>query len=238
MQAAPRKYGRLTYPLARNLDAILAELNAGRPVLVLHNYGLPILPRWHYAVVVGYDAGSDSLVLRSGVTRRQKLSAKNFMRAWDNGGRWGMVILRPGELPAMATPVVYFEAAAAFERVATANDARLAFDSAVRRWPNEAVAWIGRGTAEYRAGALADAARDYQAALRIDGANAGARNNLAMTLLDLGCPAHAREQLDTIRDADLQSPLREAVFDTRHRVADAVSGGPASDPATCEAITR
>jgi tetratricopeptide (TPR) repeat protein len=238
MQAAPRKYGRLTYPLARNLDAILAELNAGRPVLVLHNYGLPFLPRWHYAVVVGYDAGSDSLVLRSGVTRRQMLSAKNFMRAWDNGGRWAMVILRPGELPAMANPVVYFEAAAAFERAARPSDARLAFDAAVQRWPNEAVAWIGRGTAEYRAGALPAAAQDYQAALRIDSSNVGARNNLAMTLLDLGCPDQAREQLEKIRDTELQSPLREAVLDTHHRVTAAAGAGQSRDPLSCPAISN
>ena len=45
MQAAPRKFGRLSYLLSPNMDSILAELDAGRPVLVLHNYGLPMLPQ-------------------------------------------------------------------------------------------------------------------------------------------------------------------------------------------------
>jgi tetratricopeptide repeat protein/peptidase C39-like protein len=219
MLAAPRRYGRLAYPIARNLDAILAELDAGRPVLVLHNYGIPLLPRWHYAVVVGYDATADSLLLRSGTTRRQVLSARHFMLAWDNGGRWAMVLLRPGELPALPSATAYLEAAASFEHGASPGDARRAFDAAVQRWPMEPVAWIGRGTAEYRAGSLPEAAQDYLAALRLDSSNIGARNNLAMTLLDMGCRDQAREQLDHIRDTDLTASLRDAVLDTRRRLA-------------------
>ncbi len=136
MQATPRKLGRLSYTLAHNLDAILAEVNAGRPVLILHDYGVPFWPRWHYAVVIGYDAKADRIVLRSGVTRREVLSAKNFMRAWDNGKRWAMVTLRPGETPASATAARYLESAADFERAAKPEQARLAFDAAVQRWPS------------------------------------------------------------------------------------------------------
>jgi hypothetical protein len=233
MQAAPRNYGRMSYPLTRNLDAIIAELDAGHPVLVLHNYGLPKLPRYHYAVVIGYDSISDNVILRSGVTRRQVLSAANFMRAWDNGGRWALVVVRPGELPATANATTYLEAAASFERTASASDARLVFDAAVKRWPDQPVAWIGRGTAEYRSGALQAAARDYAAALGVDGTNVGARNNLAMTLLDLGCPNRARQQLDTVDDTDLKSPLREAVLDTRQRLAANLKTARSRDPAAC-----
>jgi tetratricopeptide (TPR) repeat protein len=234
MQAAPRKFGRLAYPLARNLDAILAQLDANRPVLVLHNYGIPLLPRWHYAVVVGYDSTSDRLVLRSGATRRQVLSARNFMRAWDNGGRWALVLLKPGEMPAMASPATYLEAAASFERSASPADARLVFDAALRRWPDQAIAWIGRGTAEYRAGAFTAAARDYAAALRVDDANIGARNNLAMSLLDLGCPSRAREALGKVNIEDLKAPLREAVLDTREKLATALASSEKPDPASCD----
>jgi tetratricopeptide (TPR) repeat protein len=234
MQAAPRKYGRLAYPLTRNLDSILAELDAGRPVLVLHNYGVPFLPRWHYAVVVGYDAAADRVVLRSGVTRRQVLSARNFMRAWDNGGRWAMVVLRPGEIAASASPMRYFEAAADFERVASPQDARLAFDAAVTRWPSEPVGWIGRGTAEYRAGNLQAAARDYASALRVDQSNVGARNNLAMTLVELGCPARARAQLESVDMGLVDGSLKEAVLDTRRRVDAALKASGGRDAASCD----
>jgi len=107
----------------------------------------------------------------------------------------------------------------------------LVFDAAVKRWPSEAVAWIGRGTAQYRAGKLAEASQDYAAALRVDGSNAGARNNLAQTLLEQGCPHHAREQLESIDVAKLQSPLREAVADTRVHVDAAVAKTSADKPA-------
>jgi hypothetical protein len=43
----------------------------------------------------------------------------------------------------------------------------------------------------------------------------GARNNLAMTMLDLSCPQQAREQLERIDIAQLKQPLRDAVTDTR-----------------------
>jgi tetratricopeptide (TPR) repeat protein len=232
MQAVPRKYDRLAYSLSPNLDAILAELSAGRPVLVLHNYGVPFFPRWHYAVVVGFDAANDSVVLRSGVTRRQVLSAKNFMRAWDNGGRWSMVLLRPGETAATASPTRYLESAADFERVADAVQTRKVFDAAVQRWPDQPVAWIGRGTAEYRAGDLRAAAEDYSSALRVDSNNVGARNNLAQTLLDLGCPVRAQAQLARVDLAAVKSPLREAVLDTRQLVDSALSQAPGSADST------
>jgi tetratricopeptide (TPR) repeat protein len=233
MQAAPRKFERLSYVLSTNLDSILAELDAGRPVLVLHNYGLPMLPRWHYAVVIGYDSARDRFILRSGVKRRDEWRARTFMVAWHHARRWAMVVLRPGEIPVTAHPKLYLEAAADFERGATPEAAMLAFDAAVKRWPTEAVAWIGRGTAQYRAGRLTEAARDYATALRVDGSNTGARNNFAQTLLDLGCPRSAREQLQAIDVATLQSPLREAVMDTRHHADLAARSSPGADPAAC-----
>jgi tetratricopeptide (TPR) repeat protein len=233
MQAAPRKYGRLAYPLSRNLDSVIAELNAGRPVLVLHNYGLPSWPRWHYAVVIGYDSARDEFILRSGKKRRTEWSARTFMVAWHNGGRWAMVVLRPGEIPASADPTLYLDAAAEFERTANPGDSRLAFDAAIRRWPDQPVAWIGRGTAEYRAGRFENAARDYAAAVRLDPENAGARNNLAQSLLDIGCPAHAREQLAAVKIDSLASPMREAVLDTRRHIDAVLSTSPVVDASRC-----
>ena len=233
MQAAPRKFGRLAYPLARNLDSVIAELNAGRPVLVLHNYGLPIWPRWHYAVVIGYDAATDEFIMRSGRKRRTEWRARTFMVAWYNGGRWAMVVLRPGEIPENADPTLYLESAADFERTARPEDARLAFDAAVQRWPDQPVAWIGRGTAEYRAGNIEDAARDYAAAVRLDPANIGARNNLAQSLLELGCPVRARDQLAPVKIDALASPMREAVLDTRRNIDAAAAATPVSDASRC-----
>jgi tetratricopeptide (TPR) repeat protein len=232
MQAAPRDYGRLSLKLPRNLEAVVAELEAGHPVLVLHNYGRWFWPRWHYAVVVGYDPADDIFLLRSGREARQRMRTRHFMVYWHHAARWAMVVLRPGETAANGDARLYLEAAAAFERGASPRDARDAFDAAVRRWPAEPVAWVGRGTAEHRLGNLQAAARDYAAALKIDGGQIAARNNLAQTFLDLKCPRAARAQLDLIDVQTLASPLRESVLDTR-RQADAVT---AADEAFCAGI--
>ena len=237
MQAAPRAYARLSYPLSPDLAAVLTEVADHRPVLVLHNYSLPLLPRWHYAVVIGYDAGADEIILRSGTTRRQSMRAVEFARFWERAGRWAAVVLRPGELPATADRARYLESAAAFERVARFEDAALAFDAAARRWPDEPLAWIGRGTARYRQGDLRGAAADYLAAVRLDGAQVGARNNLALTLLELGCPHAARAQIEGMAVEGLPSALRAAVEDTRAQIAKATEVS-ADDAIACRAAGR
>ena len=114
MQAAPREFARLALPLPRSPEAIVAELEAGRPVLVLHNYGLSFWPRWHYAVVVGYDRDRDRFVLRSGLKERRDATHADVHVAWHHAGRWAMVVLRPGETAANADAKLYLESAAAF----------------------------------------------------------------------------------------------------------------------------
>jgi tetratricopeptide (TPR) repeat protein len=230
MQAAPRQFARIGYRIGPELENILDEVTAGRPVLVLHNYGLPFLPRWHYAVVVGYDSSRDRVVLRSGKVRRQELSAANFMRAWDNADRWGLVLLRAGEMPQSPDKEVFLQAAADFERVAVPRDAHATFEAATRQWPQDPVAWVGLGTASYRAGDLAAAAANYRAALQRDTTHAAARNNLAMTLLDLGCPQAARSELERIQGADLAGELAASVVDTRKQIE--AAGG--TDAAGCQ----
>ena len=109
--------------------------------------------------------------------------------------------------------------AAAFEKVAAPRDAWQAFDAATRAWPEEPVAWIGRGTAKYRQKDFEAAAADYRSALEREPDNAGARNNLAMALLERGCPQAARRELDRIDAAHLGEGLRESILDTDRLIA-------------------
>ena len=66
MVAAVRRYDRIPYLIQPTLPALLAELQANRPVIVFENLGIAALPVWHFAVVVGYSKDDDSLLLRSG----------------------------------------------------------------------------------------------------------------------------------------------------------------------------
>ena len=132
MLAAARRRGALAVRLPGTLDALLRELAAGRPVVVLQNLSLPIVPRWHYAVVVGYDLAARELLLRSGTTERQALGLTPFEHTWARGGHWAFVAVPPGELPASASEDEVTAASVAFERVAqpAARAARLR----ERRW--------------------------------------------------------------------------------------------------------
>ena len=53
--AATRRHGLLAYVLEPRLEALLREIAAGAPVLVLQNLALDWAPQWHYAVAIGYD---------------------------------------------------------------------------------------------------------------------------------------------------------------------------------------
>ncbi|MEX1237141.1 MAG: PA2778 family cysteine peptidase, partial [Pseudomonadales bacterium] len=67
MLAASRTFGRIAYRLSPSLTNVLKQVQGGRPVLVMQNLGLSWYPRWHYAVVVGYDLPRREIVLHSGI---------------------------------------------------------------------------------------------------------------------------------------------------------------------------
>lgn len=226
--AAARRHGRVAYPLPPERRALAAELAAGRPVLVLQNFGSARRAAWHYAVVVGYGPGY--LLLRSGLTERLQLREARFDGTWSRAGRWAFVALRPGELPASADPQVYLEAASAFEAVASDAAAAAAFGAAVQRWPAAPAGWLGLGNARERGGDLGGAAAAYRAALEAVPGYAAARNNLADLLARRGCLAAAhREIVRAERDA-AGTPLAAAVAATRSEIE---ARAAVAEPAGC-----
>jgi len=166
MLAAARRRGALAVRLPGTLDALLRELAAGRPVVVLQNLSLPIAPRWHYAVLVGYDLAAHELLLRSGTTERQVLGLTPFEHTWARGGHWAFVAVPPGELPASASEDEVTAASVAFERVAEPAAALRAYEAALARWPGNLTLAIGVGNSRYAAGDVAGAADAFEAAAR------------------------------------------------------------------------
>jgi tetratricopeptide (TPR) repeat protein len=227
--AATRGYARLPYLIAPDLAALLAELQATHPVLVLQNLGFSFYPVWHYAVVIGYLPEDDAVILRSGTTRRVVMSAGRFLRTWRLAGYWGLVVLRPGELPARPSAATYLSAAADLESVGQTHAAALAYGAAVSRWPNDATAWLGLGNTHYQAGRLPAAEDSYRHAVCVDPGYLAAWNNLAEVLAERGC-FHAAI---TILDDALARPgstdaLRELLRQTRSEI---LSRRPADNPA-------
>lgn len=191
--AAVRRQGLLALPVEPALDALLAEIAAGHPVLVLQNLGLDWLPRWHYAVAIGYDLARQELVLRSGTEPRRITPFGVFLNTWDRSTRWGLIVLTPGALPAQAAAVSYLEAASALETLGKMKEARAAYRAATERWPGNALAWLGLGNTEYALGHAVEAERAFRGALRIQAGSAAAWNNLAYALAARHCIRPARE---------------------------------------------
>lgn len=183
MTAAVRHLGYLPYRLRPELSDLLAEIAHGRPVVVLQNLGLQWLPRWHYAVAVGYDLPRKRIVLRSGVHRRVLTDIATFERTWRRGDYWALLVLPPGQLPARAEAAHYLQAAAGLERAHRAA-ALESYRTAVRHWPENPMAWMALGNGFYAAGDPDAAAGAYRQVLLLDAGYAPAYNNLAQTLAD------------------------------------------------------
>jgi hypothetical protein len=184
MLAAARRHGRVAYRLAPRLEDVLREASDGTPVIVLQNLALDLVPRWHYAVVVGYDLPREEIILRSGTTSRAVMKLGTFERTWARGEHWAMLALAPERLPATASEDRYVAAVAALERVAP-GAARRAYVTAIERWPGSLAARIGQGNAAYALRDLAGAEAAYREAIRRHPEAADAWNNLAQTLHEL-----------------------------------------------------
>jgi tetratricopeptide (TPR) repeat protein len=187
-----RRHGRLAYPV-RNLRELMAELAAGRPVIVLQNLALPWIPQWHYAVAIGYDLPSETLILHSGTTPRMPLSLATFELTWERGKHWALVVLPPGELPAARDRARYFAAVAALEGAGAAEGAAMAYSAGLEAWPGDLGLQMGLGNALYRLDRKDEAAQAFRAAARAHPDSGDAHNNLAHTLMERGELADARE---------------------------------------------
>lgn len=227
--AAARRYGRMPYRVDPELSAILDELYAGHPVLVLQNLGVRSYALWHYAVVVGYRPRAGELVLRSGRTRRLSMDITRFAQSWADAGHWGLVVLEPGVLPARPDARRYLAAAAALEEVGQMEAASAAYRRAASRWPGDAVAWLGLGNAHFMSGDYGAARQAFVQALALDPGNLAAENNLALSLSRLGCRGLAAARVDAALSEDPRPALRAILLDTRREIA----GRPAVEGVSC-----
>ena len=219
MLAGARRHDALGLRLAPSLETLLREVQAGRPVVVLQNLGLSLAPRWHYAVVVGFDVAREEIVLRSGLVERETMSWRTFEHTWARAGHWAMVALPPGQLAAGGDERSTLEAALAFERVAPATSAVRVYQSVLARWPDNLVAAIGLGNSRAAAGDRAGAISAFAAAAaRHD--SAVAWNNLAMLRWQQGDRAEARVALArALRRVDQAEPaFADAVQATRRTI--------------------
>ncbi len=193
MVAAARAHDLLVYPLEPRLDALLAEVAAGNPVLVLQNLGLDWYPRWHFAVLVGYDRRERSLILRSGTEPRRLTSFASFDRTWARGGRWAVLTLPADRLPARADLQQWLKAASDLEETGRSAAAQRAYVTATRQWPEQPLAWFALANSRYAQGDRTGAEQALRRSLASQPDFAVGWFNLSELLGEQGCPAAARQ---------------------------------------------
>lgn len=211
MMAASRRFGAVAVSLPPQLVALLTEVAAGQPVVLLQNLSLAWLPRWHYAVLVGYDIAAREVVLRSGTTEREVMGFALFERTWARGQHWAFVALPPGRLPVGASEVDAVHATIAFERVAVPAQALRAYDSVVARWPGNALAGLGQGNTRFAVGDVAGAAAAFERVAMLHD-NAAAWHNLGLARWRLGQTDAARKAAERAlaRAREAEPAWREA----------------------------
>ena len=217
MRAAARARATVPYPLAPRLEALLRELAAGRPVLVMQNLGLDWLPRWHYAVVVGYDLEAGTIVLRSGRQRRRVTDLAVFERTWARADHWAQVVVDPADPPATADGLRWLRSVRVLEQTGGAAPAAPGYRAATRRWPRLPAAWLARGNNAWAREQAESARGAYRRAIELDPGAADGWNNYAHTLAATGC---GRAALDAARCAVELAPADPAARDTLRALAD------------------
>ena len=222
--AAARSRGRLVYVLPPDPAALVQQLAASSPVLVLQKTGAGPWPGWHYAVIVGYDASADRFILRSGTEKRREMSAAMFLATWDRAGRWGVVVLPPGAMPSNPDFARYMAAAASLEAVGRMDDARLSYETGAAHWPREPLPLLGLANLAHARGDLAGAEHSLRAASVLAPHDAVVRNNRAAVLLELGGPASAQREIDAARALGADDELAAALEETAAGIA--AAGGP------------
>ena len=185
MIAATRRQGKVAYPI-KGAQALLREIAAGHPVVVLQNLGLSWLPVWHYAVVIGYDVDAEVVILHSGVTSRKKASFKTFENTWARGDHWGLLVLPPDRLPATAEEKAWISAVVGLEKARQWTAAVKGYQTALHRWPQSFSAHIGLGNSYYATGDLTSAAVVLLGATARFPQEGVAFNNLAQVLWEQG----------------------------------------------------
>jgi len=212
MLAAARRYGRVSYQLAPRFEAMLREVAAGTPVIVLQNYGAGPFPIWHYAVVAGYDFERRELMLRSGEKPRLVIPFSVFEYTWKDSDYWAMVAMPPDRIPVTADEQSWLAAVTAMERGGDAVAAREAYAAFLERWPDNSVAALGLANMQYAAGDLLGAAMTLRTAAQRHPESVAVLNNLAHVLSEAGDNREALAWIERARA--LGGPLAASVAET------------------------
>ena len=221
--SAARRYNRLAYPI-KGVEALVKELAAGHPVIILQNLGLKWFPRWHYSVPIGYNLAKSIFILHSGKEARRRMSWTLFMRTWKRADYWGLVVLPSGQLPTSADEQSYLRAVLGLEQARQFKGAAAAYTAALERWHSSLGALMGLGNCHYALGDLIGAEQAFRHAAEAHPQSGASFNNLAHVLAEQGRYAEALQM--AIRAVDIGGANKPLYLRTLQEIRTIVKTGP------------
>lgn len=195
---AARSNGLIVYPLEPTFEALFSELSAHHPVIVLVNRSYSWHPLWHYAPIIGYDEEKRSILAHFSDQPNEAISIGTFAALWKRSNNWGVVLLPPGELPASVSSKTFLRAVYEFEKSGNIEEAIVAYQSALRRWPDNADILFALANGSYNASHLIEAEENYRKLLALNPSHSLALNNLSILLCHSGRSDEALKLLDKV----------------------------------------
>ncbi len=232
--AAGRHYDRIPYVIDPDISALSSQIRAGRPVLILQNLGLKSLPVYHYAVVIGIRP-PDTIVLHSGMSEGLTMDIDRFMSTWNRAGAWGVIALRPGELPASPDRIRYLKAVSAFEASGHLQEAQKSYEAARVLWPQDQTVLLALGNNYLSQGKYQQAESTFRELVSLHPEAIAASNNLAETLARQGCYSEALMIIEQTEHSleNRASPFEQMVNQTRSEILKHLDTETSSPGKTC-----
>lgn len=213
MLGSARRQVMLTIPV-KDLQSMLIEVNEKNPVMVFQNLGLEKMPKWHFALLHGYDLNGPDVILHSGKDKDAKMDMRLFERSWILGDKWAYILLYPGELSRTASEKDHLEAAAALENLQYMSAAYASYEAILKKWPQSLGAMIGLGNIYYANKNFNQSESILTKATEIHPESPLAWHNLAIVEKDLKqnseARASAKKAID-LADPELKKKLEESL---------------------------
>ena len=108
------------------------------------------------------------------------------MNIWKRGDYWGLLILPPDRMPHGVEENEWLAAVAGLENTGQWQAAAIGYTTALERWDESFVAWMGLGNSKYNLRDLASSAEAFSRATLLQPENGMAFNNFAHVLAEQG----------------------------------------------------
>lgn len=219
MTSATRQLGLVAYAERGSMLQLLALVADNIPVIVLQNNSVAWLPRWHYAVVIGYDLPNQQVILHSGITEAYRLDIATFERTWQRGNYWLLAMLPPHRANQSLTPFVYTKAAQDLLNTKQTPSGAAALATATQQWPDYWLPYFLLGNFYYSTEPKT-AAYWFSKGQGYAKREAAYLNNHAMLLSELGCQTEANT---LINEALAIAPADANLLDSKEKIQKAAA---------------